>query len=125
DDHGASGTDDASGAGVTLTWLIHDVSAWRVDRVYLAADGGPLISTQMNLDGGDPWAQPPLWHRAGANAKALTSLLNRLGVGPLAGSASSASDQIASETAGTSGAGASETGASETGAGTGTAGTTG
>ena len=37
----ASGSHE-EGAGVTLTWLIHDVQVWRVDRVYLGAEGGPV-----------------------------------------------------------------------------------
>jgi hypothetical protein len=79
-DDGASGTLDSSGPGVTITWLIHDVQVWRVDRVFLDADDGPWISTQMALDGGDIWAKPPTWHTAG-EAKRLVTLLDRLGVG--------------------------------------------
>jgi hypothetical protein len=78
---GASGTNDASGPGVTLTWLMHDVNVWRVDRVYLKAEGGPLISTQSTLNGGDLWANPPTWRQAGPDGKALIALLDRLGVG--------------------------------------------
>jgi hypothetical protein len=77
---GASGTLDSFGPEVTVTWLIHDVQVWRVDRVYLDADDGPWISTQMALDGGDIWAKPPTWHTAG-EAKRLVTLLDRLGVG--------------------------------------------
>jgi len=80
-DEGASGTNDASGPGVTLTWLMHDVTVWRVDRVFLKAEGGPLISTQSTLNGGDLWSNPPTWHQAGTDAKALIALLDRLGVG--------------------------------------------
>src|SRR5687767_15865093 len=31
-------------SGITMTWLLHDVAVWRVDRVYLTAKGGPWIS---------------------------------------------------------------------------------
>ena len=36
-----------SGPGITITWLIHDVQPWRVDRVYLGGKDGPWISTQI------------------------------------------------------------------------------
>jgi hypothetical protein len=81
DDQGASGTNDASGPGVTVTWLMHDVNVWRVDRIYLKAEGGPLISTQSTTDDGDLWSEPALWHSAAARGKPLTELLDRLGVG--------------------------------------------
>jgi hypothetical protein len=51
-----AGTVDSSGMGqefgsaVTLTWLVHDVSVWRVDRVYLDAEGGPWIATQSDMN---------------------------------------------------------------------------
>jgi len=80
-DTGASGTDDISGPGVTLTWLIHDVSVWRVDRVYLSAENGPWVSTQMAMDGGDIWAKPATWRSVTKDGPALTALLDRLGVG--------------------------------------------
>jgi hypothetical protein len=78
---GPSGTDDASGPGVTLTWLMHDVNVWRVDRVYLAAEGGPWISSQTTMDGGDLFSQEPRWHTAGDGGKELATLLDGLGVG--------------------------------------------
>ena len=81
DDQGASGTNDASGPGVTITWLMHDVNVWRIDRVYLKAEGGPLISTQNTLDGGDLWSEPPVWRNVSSQGKPLTELLDSLGVG--------------------------------------------
>ncbi|MGH8892467.1 MAG: hypothetical protein ACRDWY_04050 [Actinomycetes bacterium] len=84
---GLSGTVDKSGrgheagAGVTVTWLIHDVQVWRVDRVYLDAEGGPWIATQTTLDeSGTIWDTPAVWHTA-TDGKLLASLLDRLGVG--------------------------------------------
>jgi hypothetical protein len=95
---------------VTLTWLIHDVGVWRIDRVFLGAEGGPWISTQTDTDGTHQIADPPIWHRS-ADGKELTALLNRLGVGltgvrpspethpaasePAASEAVSASDEVA------------------------------
>ena len=33
-----------------MTWLIHDVAVWRVDRVYLGDEGGPWIATQSDMN---------------------------------------------------------------------------
>ena len=77
-----SGTSHDLGTGVTLTWLIHDVQVWRVDRVYLDAKGGPWISTQSDISvSGTIWDIPPVWHTA-ARGKELEALLDRLGVRP-------------------------------------------
>ena len=88
DSPGVAGTSDPSGTshdvgtGVTLTWLIHDVQVWRVDRVYLDAKGGPWISTQSDISvSGTIWDIPPVWHTA-ARGKELGALLDRLGVSP-------------------------------------------
>jgi len=84
---GVAGTVDQSGAThefgsqVTLTWLIHDVMVWRVDRVFLDAEGGPWISTQANVtEAGNIWDSPVVWHTA-ADGVALTALLDELGLG--------------------------------------------
>ena len=70
------------GAGVTITWLIHDVSPWRVDRVYLGGKGGPWIATQV---GGREaiWDSPVLWHHPEDGAR-LAALLDDLGLGTTA-----------------------------------------
>ncbi|MGH8964759.1 MAG: hypothetical protein ACRDXB_05445 [Actinomycetes bacterium] len=80
---GAAGTVDESGAthgsgpGVTVTWLIHDVQVWRIDRIFADAQGGPWISTQLVAPGSaDP---QPVWHTA-TDGPALTRLLDRLGL---------------------------------------------
>ncbi len=84
---GPSGTIHDSDPGITLTWLIHDVTVWRVDRVFLTAKNGPWISTQTNIGStqtnadGTTREVPVTWHNAAANGKALTALLNRLGLG--------------------------------------------
>jgi hypothetical protein len=62
------------GTPVTLTWLIHDVTPWRVDQVYV--DGGEVwISTQESPGGGSLAEQPPVWHRG---TPALARLLDRV-----------------------------------------------
>ena len=63
-----------TGTPVTLTWLIHDVTPWRVDQVYVD-DGEVWISTQESLDGGPLAEQSPVWHRGGP---ALVRLLDRV-----------------------------------------------
>lgn len=84
---GGSGTVDGSGrshetgGAVTLTWLVHDVMTWRVDRVYLHGDGAPWIASQvMEGDAESVWDSPVVWHQP-ANGKELIQLLNSLGVG--------------------------------------------
>jgi hypothetical protein len=72
------------GAGVTVTWLVHDVEPWRVDRIYLGGKDGPWISTQVSdFSGGTIWDSPVLWHRP-ANAARLAGLLDGLGLGTAA-----------------------------------------
>ena len=77
-----SGANHELGSGITLTWLVHDVAVWRVDRIYAEAKGGPWIATQLVMnDSGSVYDSPVVWHTATAG-KALTTLLQRLGFGP-------------------------------------------
>jgi hypothetical protein len=76
----ASGSGHEFGPGVTVTWLIHDVEPWRVDRIYLGAKDGPWISTQIMDGSGSLWESPVLWHHP-ARAARLANLLDRLGLG--------------------------------------------
>lgn len=39
----------AIGDFVSVTWLIHDVTIWRVDRIYVDAPGGPWIASQVSM----------------------------------------------------------------------------
>lgn len=50
------------GKFVRATWLIHDMSVWRIDVIYPDAPGGPWISTEEFMDGTKP--ARPTWHRA-------------------------------------------------------------
>lgn len=68
-----------SGRTVTVTWLIHDVQVWRVDRVHLDAEGGPLVATQQALDASSVGQAPVVWIRPAAGKK-LAELLDRLGL---------------------------------------------
>ena len=70
-----SGAGHESGAGITVTWLIHDVQVWRVDRIFVDAEGGPWISTQLDTDG------EVIWHKP-ADGRSLMALLDRLVLSP-------------------------------------------
>lgn len=73
-----SGDGHEAGTAVTVTWLIHDVAVWRVDRVYLGGGDGPWVATQVQY-GGDISATPVSWQRP-AEPKALLALFERLGL---------------------------------------------
>jgi hypothetical protein len=80
--NGPLGSSTGDDPDVTLTWLMHDVAIWRVDRIYLSAQGGPWIATQQNVDGNDKFlTEAPVWHQVG-DRKALVALLDEIGVGP-------------------------------------------
>jgi hypothetical protein len=76
-----SGGSHESGTTVTVTWLIHDVEPWRVDRIYLGGEDGPWIATQeMVGDDTSIWDSPVTWHQP-TDGKELILLLDSLGVG--------------------------------------------
>lgn len=72
--------DHMSERSVTVTWLIHDVQPWRVDRIYLGGSGGPWVQTQVGYEG-SIWDAPTSWSRP-AEPRALLLLLERLGLEP-------------------------------------------
>jgi hypothetical protein len=84
-----TGTDSSSAdpglssPGVTITWLIHDVEPWRVDRVYPNPKGDPWIATQLAGESGSIWESSVVWHQA-ENGDRLLALLDDLGVGKAA-----------------------------------------
>ncbi|WP_374455467.1 hypothetical protein [Nocardioides sp.] len=45
------------GATYNLTWMIHDVTAWRWDRVHVAGDGTAWVSTTVTEDGAGQWQE--------------------------------------------------------------------
>ena len=73
--------DRGQGASVTVTWLIHDVSIWRVDRIFYSAPDGPWVLSQADLDGGDPFTVVGVWHRP-ASAVQLRAMLDRIVLQP-------------------------------------------
>ena len=68
--------DHASGQFVRATWLIHDMSIWRIDHIYPDAPGGPWIATQELLTTG-AMPEKPTWHKA-TDGPALVQLLGSL-----------------------------------------------
>lgn len=93
----SSGAGHDTGPMVTVSWLIHDVQVWRVDRIFPLAEGGPWVSTQVAGGGtGGVLDRPAVWHTS-ADGPALTALLDRLGVG--AGSRTAADTGAAQEAA--------------------------
>ncbi|WP_392542684.1 hypothetical protein [Oryzobacter telluris] len=78
-------------AEVRATWLIHDVTPWRLDSVYRV--GSDLwVLTQTDESGtGTLWDAPERWHHlTGTDATALDDLLGGLGIVGAATSAGSA-----------------------------------
>jgi hypothetical protein len=63
----------ATGPSVRLTWLIHDVSVWRVDEVFAEAGGGPWIATREATNDG-PLPDEPVWHRAAEPGRLIQML---------------------------------------------------
>ena len=89
---GDPGQGIGSGRSVTVTWLVHDVQPWRLDRIFLDGEGSPWIATQeMTGDDLTPWDAPVRWHQA-SDGQALLALLDGLGVGR-SGKAASVDDQ--------------------------------
>lgn len=80
-----AGIDSGFGSEVRLTWLIHDMSVWRVDRVYFVGDA-VWINTVQNYFDTDA-ADDGVWHRAAAPER-LRAALSETGVlrKPAAGS---------------------------------------
>ncbi|MCX5361282.1 hypothetical protein OG864_21465 [Streptomyces sp. NBC_00124] len=68
--------DLAAGPQINVTWMLHDVTPWRVDRVHPAVDSKAVwIHTAANLDA----STNGTWHRAEQPA-VLRGLLENLGV---------------------------------------------
>jgi hypothetical protein len=112
---GLPGTSAAAPSGVagapyvTVTWLVHDVSVWRLDRIFLldddvwvvsetSADGGPLTGDGMYPS--QTGNTSAVWHRS-TDAAALTALLDGYGLTPGSGSAAGASSTDRSAAVGT------------------------
>lgn len=64
---------------IRLTWLIHDMTIWRIDRVHITDEDGAWIETMVRTDGGNLLEQPGKWHRA-IDPNALTAVLSKAGL---------------------------------------------
>ncbi|HET6986410.1 MAG TPA: hypothetical protein VFI00_07325 [Kribbella sp.] len=70
---GGDAGDHIEGRFVRATWLIHDMSVWRIDIIYPDAPGGPWIATsELSTTGSMP--EKPTWHTSTDRA-ALLKLL--------------------------------------------------
>jgi len=75
-----SAQDHASGPGIRVTWLIHDVTPWRIDHIYLEGEGAPWVATQTTGgEGGSIWDAQVVWHRPDSPTE-LEALLDDLGL---------------------------------------------
>jgi hypothetical protein len=100
-DPAASTGPPAGGDYITVTWLIHDVSVWRIDRIFLGAADGPWIVTQLVVDQaaggmypGEAGDDSAVLHRS-PDPAALQDLLASLGLaGPATGRAAGAAASI-------------------------------
>jgi hypothetical protein len=65
---------------IRLTWMIHDMSVWRIDRVHLTPHDGTWVETLLMMNqSGDIFDRPGRWHRA-ANQKVLLASLAAAGM---------------------------------------------
>ncbi|MGW4199462.1 hypothetical protein [Streptomyces sp. NPDC004726] len=67
---------------INVTWLIHDVTPWRLDRIYLSTNPGVVwIHTAMPDDVAKLHTTEGVWHRAKQPLQ-LAQLLDTLGLTP-------------------------------------------
>ena len=66
---------------VRLTWMIHDVSVWRIDGIYITQSDGIWISTLIDqgTGNGNLRDRPGRWHRP-QNDAALLAVLTSAGI---------------------------------------------
>lgn len=80
---------DSGSTYVTLTWLVHDVDVWRIDRAFLDTTGGTWLVTQTATDTttsigdglwpGERGGPGAVWHRP-SDPQALLALFADLGL---------------------------------------------
>ncbi|GAB2587600.1 hypothetical protein [Kribbella endophytica] len=68
---------EGNGRVIRATWLIHDMSVWRLDLIYPDAQGGPWVASFESSTGTMP--EKPIWHPA-ADGQALMKVLGELGM---------------------------------------------
>ena len=67
-----------SGEFIRATWLIHDMSVWRLDVIYPQAPNGPWIAT-TTMDESGKLSETPVWHQS-ADMPKMLKLLDALGL---------------------------------------------
>jgi len=65
--------DRGTGRSITVTWLIHDMAVWRVNRVFPDAPGGPWVLTYAWDDDGT-MPQLGTWSRPDSPRKLVAAL---------------------------------------------------
>ncbi|TLS44513.1 hypothetical protein FE633_19575 [Streptomyces montanus] len=72
---------DFIGRHINVTWMIHDVTPWRVDMIHpdVAGSRSVWILTQLKMDLGTSEPSQEIWHQA-KNPDELRALLTDLGV---------------------------------------------
>ena len=74
------GLNPGAGQELRLTWLIHDMQIWRIDRLHLTGHDGIWVETIENLTGsGDIFDRPARWHRP-KDDRTLVALLAGAGL---------------------------------------------
>ena len=74
-----AGQGDAAGGGIdyNLTWMIHDVSAWRWDRVRVSRDGTAWVSTNVHRRApsraGSRSSRPRSWRHSSPRSRGASS----------------------------------------------------
>lgn len=71
--------DHSNGRVIRATWLIHDMTVWRLDLIYPDAPGGPWIARSEHRTANGQLSEKQVWHHA-TNSAALSKLLSSLGL---------------------------------------------
>lgn len=99
---------------INVTWLVHDVSIWRIDHIFPDASGGPWIQTHLSSEGSpDAFGENGIWHRS-PHPDQLLTLLAEHGF-PVPGAKSNESTTPSSPAEKSAVVGGTEPGAPETG----------
>lgn len=72
------------GTSYTVTWMIHDITPWRLQTVHPDAAGGPLVGTRA-MDNDGVLGDRVVWHRV-EHGKSVVHLLEQALDGSAAGS---------------------------------------
>ena len=79
------GASHASGPGVTVTWLIHDVTPWRVDHIYLDGPRARRGSRpRSRARAAAIWDSPVVWHQPHGRPSCRCCSTSSASVGPRA-----------------------------------------